>query len=66
VALVGGLLFLLAEGSSDAKRVFALLPGLETEAEKKNHMLQVRLWTAPSIISTLLERVVVTHIGMFV
>eukprot|EP00730_Choanoeca_flexa_P016541 TRINITY_DN7842_c0_g2_i1.p1 TRINITY_DN7842_c0_g2~~TRINITY_DN7842_c0_g2_i1.p1 ORF type:complete len:271 (+),score=36.53 TRINITY_DN7842_c0_g2_i1:55-867(+) len=40
IALGGGLLFLLAEGSNEAKRVFALLPGLETKEERKNHMLQ--------------------------
>jgi hypothetical protein len=38
---VGGLLFLLAEGGEDAKRVFGLLPQLETKQDKKNNVLQV-------------------------
>ena len=51
VALTGGLLFLLAEGSNQAKRVFALLPGLETEAEKKNHMLQASMHAPPATMA---------------
>ena len=57
LAVVGGLLFLLAEGGPDTKRVFGLLPQLESKEDKKNNVLLVSvllLLTRPPFSSTAL------------